>query len=88
MEGASRAREGHGLQSSIGLILRMQQSPYLGGGIAFTQKQDVRPLHPQHHYPKACGALSVFLLQWHVGSSNPDIHPNVPAPPIQCLTVQ
>ena len=24
----------------------------------------------------------------HVGSSNPDIHPNVPAPPLQCFTVQ
>ncbi len=30
----------------------------------------------------------MLLLQWLVGSSKPDIQPNVPAPPIQCLTVQ
>jgi len=36
----------------------------------------------------ACGGLAVFLLQGQVGSSKPEIHPNVPAPPIQCLTVQ
>ena len=39
-------------------------------------------------YPEAYGRPEVFLLQWQVGSSKPDIHPNVPAPPIQCLTVQ
>jgi hypothetical protein len=30
----------------------------------------------------------VFLLQRQVGSSKPEIHPNVPTPPIPCLIVQ
>ena len=37
--------------------------------------------------PGACGGLAVFLLQWQLGSSKPEIHPNIPPPPIQCLTV-
>ena len=36
VDGGSTSRlEGHGVQPFIGLILGMQQSPYLGGGIAF-----------------------------------------------------
>ncbi len=31
--------------------------------------------------------LASPILQRQFGSSNPDIHPNVPAPPIQCFTV-
>ena len=30
----------------------------------------------------------MFLLQQQVGSSKPDIHPTVPALPLQCPTVQ
>lgn len=38
--------------------------------------------------PGACGGLAAFMLQWLFWSSKPEIQPNVPAPPIQCLTVQ
>ena len=38
-------------------------------------------------YSGVYGDLDVFLIQWQVGSSKPDIHPNAPAPPIQCLTL-